>query len=217
MPICLGFCCFCNCSCVFVSLVLADLSVSDWGLSLMQACVSVLLRGHSIDEEFLYGDHWHIPSSKVQTNSRRIMSPAIPWFLSPVGTGWVPRGPGISAEVEFLPELTGVMELQWDKLSYQQNFCTVAQNQLLVQAKNGRIISQTVSQFFSTECSVRVHLKRSRTNLYSQDCQQSWETLSLTAVFGYGELWHRIRSHINYCDYCVKRKFYFWSKLCGDQ
>jgi hypothetical protein len=28
--------------------------------------------------------------------------------------------------------------------------------------------------------------------LYSQVCQHSWVTSSLQAVFGYGELWHRI-------------------------
>jgi hypothetical protein len=44
----------------------------------------------SLWEEFGCGELWHRVSSSVQTVSGRILSPAVPWFLCPEGSGRVP-------------------------------------------------------------------------------------------------------------------------------
>jgi hypothetical protein len=38
----------------------------------------------------VYGELWHRVSSKVQTETGRILSQAAAWFLCPEGLGWVP-------------------------------------------------------------------------------------------------------------------------------
>jgi hypothetical protein len=70
---------------------------------------------NSLQEEFGYGELWHRVSSRVQT--RGILSPDVPWFLCPDGSGWVPLVPGIWAEVVVLPVLTGVLALLKDQFS----------------------------------------------------------------------------------------------------
>ena len=71
--------------------VVADLTVSDCGLSLLQACVSALLGDQFSWGEFGYGELWHRVSSGVHTETRRILFPAVPWFLCPYGSGRVPQ------------------------------------------------------------------------------------------------------------------------------
>jgi hypothetical protein len=80
---------------IWLSLLLAGLAVSDSGLSLLQACVSVLLV-----DQFSPGGVWiwralAQVSSRVQRETGRILSLAIPWFLCPDRAGRVPLGPGI--------------------------------------------------------------------------------------------------------------------------
>ena len=45
--------------------------------------------------EFGYGELWYRVSSRVQTETRKILSPADPWFLCPNGSVRIPLGPGI--------------------------------------------------------------------------------------------------------------------------
>lgn len=47
----------------------------------------------------------------------RILSQAVPWFLGPDGSEWVPLGPGIHRKAVVLPVLAGVLALLGDQLS----------------------------------------------------------------------------------------------------
>jgi hypothetical protein len=49
----------------------------------------------SLLEEFAYGELWYRVSSGVQTETRKILSPADPWLLCPDGSVRLPLGPGI--------------------------------------------------------------------------------------------------------------------------
>ena len=81
---------------IWLSLVLAGLAVSDCGLSLLQACVSVLPG-----DQFSQGGIWvwrAVVQGKLwSAETRRILSPADPWFLCPDGSVMVlvRLGPGI--------------------------------------------------------------------------------------------------------------------------
>jgi hypothetical protein len=68
-------------------------------------------------EEFGYGELWHRASSGVQMEIGKILSPTVSWFLSLDGSGWVPLGPGIWAEMVVLTVLSGVSALLGDQLS----------------------------------------------------------------------------------------------------
>jgi hypothetical protein len=56
--------------------VFSFLAVSDCGLFLLQAW-----EARSLWEEFGYRELWHRTSFGVQTETRRILSLAVPWFL----------------------------------------------------------------------------------------------------------------------------------------
>ena len=68
-------------------------------------------------EEFGYGELWHRVSSGVQMETWRILSPVIPWFLYPEGSGWALLGPGIWAEMVGLLVLPSVSALLGGQLS----------------------------------------------------------------------------------------------------
>ena len=71
----------------------------------------------------------------------------------------------------------------------------VAQGQFRVQTETGRILSQAAPPFLCPEGSGgRLWAEVLVLGLCSQVCPQSWKSSSLQAVFGYGALWHRIRS-----------------------
>ena len=70
----------------------------------------------SLQEELGYGELWHRVSSGVQTETRKILSLAVPWFLCPYVPGLAPLGPGIWAKVLVLPVLTHVLALLGDQL-----------------------------------------------------------------------------------------------------
>ena len=78
---------------IWFSLVLADLAVSDYGLSVPQAYVSVLLG-----DQFSLGEIGYRVNSGVQTETRSNLSRADPWFLCPDGFVRVPLGPRILRE-----------------------------------------------------------------------------------------------------------------------
>ena len=95
---------------IWLSLVLAGLAVSDCGLSLLQACVSVLLG-----DQFSLGGIWvwrAVAQGQllVADRNRKDPVPLAPWFL---------RAPGrsLGAEVVVLPVLTGLSALLGDLLS----------------------------------------------------------------------------------------------------
>jgi hypothetical protein len=50
---------------------------------------------HSLWEDIRYGELWYRVSSGVQTETRRILSPADPWILYPDGSVRVPLRPEI--------------------------------------------------------------------------------------------------------------------------
>ena len=90
MPSSLGFCCLPLPLTIWLSLVLAGLAVSDYGLYLLQACVSVLLG-----DQFSPGGIWVWRTMaqdqlQVQTETGRILPQADPQFLCPEGSGQVP-------------------------------------------------------------------------------------------------------------------------------
>ena len=93
---------------VSLSLVLLDLAVSDCGLLVLQTCVSGMNLGISL---------WYRVSSRLQSETRRKMFLAVPWFLCPEGSGRVPLRPAIWKEVMVLPVLTGVLPFLGDQLS----------------------------------------------------------------------------------------------------
>ena len=65
----------------------------------------------------MYGELWHRVSSKVQTETGRILSLVVPWSLYPGDSGLVPLGSRIGAEKVVLPVLTGMIALLRDKFS----------------------------------------------------------------------------------------------------
>jgi hypothetical protein len=73
---------------MWLSLVLAELVDSDCDLSLLLACLSTLLGDYSSLGGIWVWRVWHRVSSGI-------MSLAIPWFLWPDGSEWVPLEPGI--------------------------------------------------------------------------------------------------------------------------
>jgi hypothetical protein len=115
IPSSLGFCCLCSCFCLSPSGYLLCYLVL---LSLTVACPSCkpVCQTSSLQVEFVYKELWRRVISRVQTETRRILSPAVPWFLCHVGPGRVPLGPGIWAEVVVIPVLTGVSALLGDQL-----------------------------------------------------------------------------------------------------
>ena len=74
---------------IWLSLVLAGLTVSDCGLFLLQDCVSVLL------DQFTPLGVWVQGQLSGADETRKILSLAVPWFCCPDGSEWVPLGPGI--------------------------------------------------------------------------------------------------------------------------
>jgi hypothetical protein len=67
---------------IWLFLLLADLAASDCGLSLLQAHLSVLyLEGIWVWRVVAQSQLW------VQTETGRILSPDVPWFLCPDGSG----------------------------------------------------------------------------------------------------------------------------------
>ena len=94
MPSHFHFCCFCSWHlpfAIWLSMVLAGLAVSDFSLSLLQACVSVLLG-----DQLSPGSIWvwrTVAQSQfwAQTETGRILSQATPWFLCPEGSRQVPQ------------------------------------------------------------------------------------------------------------------------------
>jgi hypothetical protein len=87
MPSNLGFCCLCSCACLSPSgylwfwLVLLSLTVAY--LSCNPVC-QYSWETSSLQEDFRYGELWYRVSSGVQTETRRVLSPADPWFLCPM-------------------------------------------------------------------------------------------------------------------------------------
>ena len=80
---------------IWLSVVLAGLAVSDSGLSLLQAHVLVLL-GDKFSLEGIWV--WRAVAQgqlQAQTETGRILSPDVPWFLCPDGSGLVPLELGI--------------------------------------------------------------------------------------------------------------------------
>ena len=67
---------------IWLSLVLADLAVSDCCLSILQAW-QCSWETSSLSEEFGYGELWYRVSSEVQMETGRILFLAVPWFLFP--------------------------------------------------------------------------------------------------------------------------------------
>ena len=103
----------------------------------------------SLLEEFGYREMWYRVSFRVQTETWRILFPAVPWFLCPDGSGMVPLGPWIWIEVMVLPMLTAMSALLGDELSPGSIWvCSVvAQDQLWTQMETRRLLSQATSCF----------------------------------------------------------------------
>jgi hypothetical protein len=97
MPSSLGLYCLCSCASLLPSgyPVLAALAVSDCDFSILQALCQYFCKTSSLQEEFMYGELWYRVSSVVQTETKKILSPADSCFLCPDGSGRVPLGPGI--------------------------------------------------------------------------------------------------------------------------
>jgi hypothetical protein len=68
----------------------------------------------SLWAEFRYEELWHRVNSRAQTETGKILSLVVPWFLCPDGSGQVPLGPGILAEVVVLPVFSGMSALLGD-------------------------------------------------------------------------------------------------------
>ena len=101
---------------IWLSLVLAGLAVYNCGST--PPCKPVCQYSsetRSLWMEFGYGELWHRIRSRVQMETRKILSLAVPWFLCPDGSGQVLLQSGIWAEVVVLPVLTGMSAL----LGYQ--------------------------------------------------------------------------------------------------
>jgi hypothetical protein len=134
MPSSLGFCCLCSCPCLLPSGYLWCLLVL---LFLTVACPSCkpvckyYWETNSLWEEFGYVELWHRVSSRMQTETRKILSPAVPCFLWPDDSGQVPFRPGIRAELMVLP----MSALPGDQISPGSiwTWGAVEQNQLWAQ------------------------------------------------------------------------------------
>jgi hypothetical protein len=116
MPSSLGFCCLCSCPCLEPSGYLWCYLVLSLTVT-FPSCKPDSWETSSLWEEFGYEELWHRVSSGVQTETGRILSQPVPWFLCPDGSRKVSLGPGIWAEVVFLPVLTGVSALWGDQLT----------------------------------------------------------------------------------------------------
>jgi hypothetical protein len=95
----LGFCCLCSCPCL-------SLSCCIWChlvlLSLTMACPSCKSACQhswgtiSFPEECGYGELSHrVSSGGWETETGRILSQDVSWFLCPDGSGWLSLGPEI--------------------------------------------------------------------------------------------------------------------------
>ena len=118
--------------------------------SLCVSCETISLR-----DEFGYGGLWHRVSSRVQTETWRILSLFVLWFLWPDKSGLVPLGSGIWKEVVVLPVLTSVTALLGDQLSSSSIWVwsAVAQDQTWAQTKTVLLNPWVISPapiFFST-------------------------------------------------------------------
>lgn len=73
----------------------------------------------------------------VQTETSRILSQSVPRFLCPQGSGQIPLGPGIKAEVVVSPVLSDVTALLGGQLSPGENWVqrAVVHGQLPVYTK----------------------------------------------------------------------------------
>jgi hypothetical protein len=130
-------------------------------LCLLQAWGQYSWETTSLQEEFGFGELWHRVSSRVQTETGRILSQAIPCFPCPNGSRRVSLGPGIWAEVVVLLVFTDMSALPGGQLSCQcLVWRNVAQGQLWAQTETGRILSQA-AWFLCSKCSRWVSLSRS--------------------------------------------------------
>ena len=120
MPSGLGFCCLCPCTCLLTSgylwcyLVLLTLTVA------CPSCKPVCQQSwetSSLQEVFGYGQLWLRVSSRAQKETKRILTLAVPWFLCPDGSVWVPLVPDLWAEVVILPVFSGMSALLGDQFS----------------------------------------------------------------------------------------------------
>jgi hypothetical protein len=127
---------------IWLSLVLAGIAVSDCGLSLLQACVSVLLG-----DQFSVGGIWVwrvVAQRQLRGSDRtgRILSQVVPWFLCPERSGQVPLGAGVWAEVVVSSVFSGLLALLGEQLSPSRFWVwsSVAQGQLQVLIETRRKI-----------------------------------------------------------------------------
>jgi hypothetical protein len=134
---------------IWLSLVLAGLAVSVCVCPSCKSLCQYSWETSCLWEEFGYGELWHRVSSGVQTETSRILCPAIPWFLCPDGSRRAPVRPGIWTEVVVLPVLASVSALLGDHLPPGGIWVwsTVAQDQLTLQKVTRRLLSQAAPWF----------------------------------------------------------------------
>ena len=146
MPSSLVFCCLCSCPCLLPSgylwsqLVLLSRSVS------CSSCKPVCQYSgvtRYILEEFGYGELWHRVSSRVQMETRRILSWTVPQFLCPDGSGQVHLGQAF--EKKWWSYLCSqVYKHSWETRSLSLNgiwvWCTETGDQLWAQVKPEAVV-----------------------------------------------------------------------------
>ena len=84
------------CLAIWLSLVLAALSLSEACLSCKPVCQysreTIFFSRRNFGMEII---GTYSASAKVQAESRTILSPAVSWFLGSVGSAWVALWPGV--------------------------------------------------------------------------------------------------------------------------
>ena len=174
-------------------MVLAGLGVSDFNLSFLQTCVSVL-----IGDQFS-GGIWvwwavYMVSSGMPTEIRRILSPADPWFPCPDGNVRMPIGPGIWREVVVLLVLE-ICRHSWETSSLLAVFVYVA---LWHRISSGCIqkMEQSCPMQPLGSCDLRVPNKFLWAAVVILPALTSLSILlgthSLLVLFKYGVLWQMI-------------------------
>jgi hypothetical protein len=102
-------------------------------------------------DEFWYGELWHSVSTGVQTETRRVLSQAVPCFLCD-SSGRVSLGPGILTEVLVLHVLIGGSALLGDQVSPAGNWVWSA---LYGISSGHRWKTEAFSSGFPRECQIR--------------------------------------------------------------
>ena len=133
----------------------------------------------------------------MQTESRRILSPAVPWILCPGGCGRMMLGPWIWREVVVLPVLTGVSALLRDQLS-PGTICiciAVAQDTPWEQTEIWRVLFQSAPWFLYPKGFWREPLSSSGSFTYAFSFVCTSGMLALSRFYlGIRALWQRISS-----------------------